>query len=1376
MALGQQEQYVPTDPKLVNILTKAAAQYMDANPQYEVQLVSGYRAGDTREHGRKNAIDVVIIDKATGKELPNYQNGKNFYQYQDLANTARGVQKVEYPKLTDKFRWGGYFSSKTGLGGYGAFDLMHFDLAGDRLSMLAGSWDKGLTPAATKYYGVGPRPPAPLLNDTTPIGSSPEDYRTAVYDPSAVTAPATMSRELAYARGLSNPTAALEAINRATGAGATRGLDAYMGGASGGLSAQPVAPTTDTSAFAPRAQALPPSLTTQSKASGISAAAPTDWTNATLGGQKTRRGETVSPNLYATPRIGAPENIIVHQTATSRAPEAMIVTEQDNANSLFPSAQGYRLAADGTVRSIAKDPASGQYRTGANLYISPDQTFMRANPVTDMMQGVVSPYGLGRTDVMQPTAGVSNMGSIQIETTGFPGESNEQTAQRLASSLVKLSNDTGIGRDGILAHSALQGGVDIYGKPIAGAPEGNKDAREGNAVLKRALEIAGNAIPATTDQTKMTAARAAADARLSGLTLAATQASATGSGTSGIAPPQHLVVDKARNKKWVSSLDSVLKAASPGETELSQLMAMPPRGPGVIDQGVKAPAYDPMAGLLALRTQAMQGQTGGDFRDEAFARMAIEAPAATAALRAREAANSTQPIQPPADWGDFYDAVLGKSAAAPTSQEPNMFDAARASIAKNKALESIPFASDLALKRLAAAKDPNSGLFTGGIGAGQYNPQAALALLSEKDPNSGLFLGDIGGGQYNPQISYVDTPGVPGRGIPATTARSAPSGIDPNMLATSPLATANVPLTAPRATGENIFAPPATGLRDVASLIAPTMGAPSGLGMGVTGFGMTPVGSIQPTPFINPAITAPTPQTRGAVPTVNEKGFFLGNPLGDYALKSGETLGKVAKKFGTTVDNLAAINNIPNVAKVMAGARLLVNSPSVAPVTPAARINRPSTSSSSTTPVSTYKPTVYTPPRATTTSSTGASIPVYSSASITPTRVATATTPTGRTVTQAQMNAIRGLATGGPVQKYATGSAVLDWSGGADYQKNLVDALKKVEITRKLASLTPIGAVSNVVADTFFPDQTKSATWNIAQTMAAPKSGTTRQSTSGMTNMERLSASGWSPSMMEGSPSSSSRNTSRSQKDNNDGAKGGGSSSSSSSGSSGGIDGIIGTYNPPTQAQIDALYAPYFQKAAFPAANYVPGVSGEFNYFPATTASTPTTPTTTPTTTINTSAKDWYNNYVNSLRDRSKREEAKKVMADDKTSFYSLFDQYRNSVGDNKPRGGKSGTPNSMSLDNWLSWLSTKGYAEGGAISEPRLVLGQGGPTADKIPARIDGVQEARLSNGEFVMTAAAVRGLGNGDYHRGAEALMRLNDQFAPRKDKGTLKVEKVR
>jgi hypothetical protein len=76
-----------------------------------------------------------------------------------------------------------------------------------------------------------------------------------------------------------------------------------------------------------------------------------------------------------------------------------------------------------------------------------------------------------------------------------------------------------------------------------------------------------------------------------------------------------------------------------------------------------------------------------------------------------------------------------------------------------------------------------------------------------------------------------------------------------------------------------------------------------------------------------------------------------------------------------------------------------------------------------------------------------------------------------------------------------------------------------------------------------------------------------------------------------------------------------------------------------------------------------------------------------------------------------------------------------------------------------MSPVSFNQFADGGYIEGP------GTGRSDSIPARIyqDGqpVQEARLSDGEFVMTERAVRGAGNGDRAKGAARMYRMMREF---------------
>ena len=72
------------------------------------------------------------------------------------------------------------------------------------------------------------------------------------------------------------------------------------------------------------------------------------------------------------------------------------------------------------------------------------------------------------------------------------------------------------------------------------------------------------------------------------------------------------------------------------------------------------------------------------------------------------------------------------------------------------------------------------------------------------------------------------------------------------------------------------------------------------------------------------------------------------------------------------------------------------------------------------------------------------------------------------------------------------------------------------------------------------------------------------------------------------------------------------------------------------------------------------------------------------------------------------------------------------------------------------------GMKDGGYIEGP------GSGTSDSIPAMIyqDGgpVQEARLSDGEFVMTEDAVRGAGMGDRARGAAEMYKMMNNLEGR------------
>ena len=61
---------------------------------------------------------------------------------------------------------------------------------------------------------------------------------------------------------------------------------------------------------------------------------------------------------------------------------------------------------------------------------------------------------------------------------------------------------------------------------------------------------------------------------------------------------------------------------------------------------------------------------------------------------------------------------------------------------------------------------------------------------------------------------------------------------------------------------------------------------------------------------------------------------------------------------------------------------------------------------------------------------------------------------------------------------------------------------------------------------------------------------------------------------------------------------------------------------------------------------------------------------------------------------------------------------------------------------------------------EPRMVKGAGDGMSDNVPANIEGVQEARLANDEFVVPADVVADIGNGSSSAGAKKLYAMMDR----------------
>lgn len=73
-------------------------------------------------------------------------------------------------------------------------------------------------------------------------------------------------------------------------------------------------------------------------------------------------------------------------------------------------------------------------------------------------------------------------------------------------------------------------------------------------------------------------------------------------------------------------------------------------------------------------------------------------------------------------------------------------------------------------------------------------------------------------------------------------------------------------------------------------------------------------------------------------------------------------------------------------------------------------------------------------------------------------------------------------------------------------------------------------------------------------------------------------------------------------------------------------------------------------------------------------------------------------------------------------------------------------------------------YMEAGGTTdvtgEPRMVQGTGDGMSDSVPATIEGIQEARLANDEFVIPADVVADIGNGSSNAGAKKLYDMMDR----------------
>ena len=154
-------------------LLKAAAEgiqmYEAANPQYRVEVFGPSSAardsGSMGNHGIKSdgtskALDYVIIDRETGKQLVNLgtHGGGQGYSHQaggtglgfDEMTKLHGMVRVAQEHFAPEEK--DYRHGTGWTGGDVPFDAMHGDIRGDALG--AYDWEKGYTPAFRQQFGM----------------------------------------------------------------------------------------------------------------------------------------------------------------------------------------------------------------------------------------------------------------------------------------------------------------------------------------------------------------------------------------------------------------------------------------------------------------------------------------------------------------------------------------------------------------------------------------------------------------------------------------------------------------------------------------------------------------------------------------------------------------------------------------------------------------------------------------------------------------------------------------------------------------------------------------------------------------------------------------------------------------------------------------------------------------------------------------------------------------------------------------------------------------------------------------------------------------------------------------------------------------------
>lgn len=129
--------------------------------------------------------------------------------------------------------------------------------------------------------------------------------------------------------------------------------------------------------------------------------------------------------------------------------------------------------------------------------------------------------------------------------------------------------------------------------------------------------------------------------------------------------------------------------------------------------------------------------------------------------------------------------------------------------------------------------------------------------------------------------------------------------------------------------------------------------------------------------------------------------------------------------------------------------------------------------------------------------------------------------------------------------------------------------------------------------------------------------------------------------------------------------------------------------------------------------------------------------------------------YINAMRKSEVEKSAYRSMINNPYQ-YAVGGSVDDESGMDEARGL---SPGNMQ-NGFMNGGSTPVYAMGGNVSTPRFLSGGGDGMSDSIPATINGKQEARLADGEFVVPADVVSHLGNGSSKAGAQRLYSMMDK----------------